>query len=134
MPYSRTSPFKKESTLTHCAEQGMSKCILRVKARLLLAITRYLKLADRPNDTISIQAIEKAATRWSSHNWPPPKSSHASCRGNTLLLRRLDGSNLCLSISSSMRNGRPTRPALHTALLDRLDGQAAESSLECAIV
>lgn len=54
--------------LTHCAEQGMSKCILRVKARLLLSITRYLKLADRPNDTISIQAIQRAASQWSSHN------------------------------------------------------------------
>jgi site-specific recombinase XerD len=63
--------------LTHCAEQGMSKRILRVKARLLLPITKYLKLADRPNDAISIQEIERAANRWSSHNWPSPKSSHA---------------------------------------------------------
>ena len=29
--------------LNHCAEQGMSKRILRVKARLLLSITRHLK-------------------------------------------------------------------------------------------
>ena len=63
--------------LTHCAEQGMSRCMLRVKARLLLSITRYLNLADRPNDTINIQAIERAASQWSSHNWPSPNSPHA---------------------------------------------------------
>lgn len=63
--------------LTHCAEHGMSNRTLRVKARLLLSITKYLKLADRPNDTISIQEIERAASLWSRHNWPSPKSSHA---------------------------------------------------------
>jgi hypothetical protein len=63
--------------LTHCVEQGMSKRTLRVKARLLLSITKYLKLADRLNDTVSIQAIERAARQWSSHNWPSPKSPHA---------------------------------------------------------
>jgi hypothetical protein len=63
--------------LTHCAEQGMSKSILRVKARFLLSITKYLKLAGRPNDIIDIQAIERAASRWSRHNWRSPKSSHA---------------------------------------------------------
>lgn len=77
--------------LAHCAEKGMSKRILRVKARLLLSITKYLKLADRPNDTISIQEVEGAASRWSSHNWPLPKSLMPSCRGNTLSRRRLDG-------------------------------------------
>ena len=49
--------------LTHRAEQGMSKGTLRAKARFLLSITTYLKLADRPNDTISIQAIQRAATQ-----------------------------------------------------------------------
>jgi hypothetical protein len=63
--------------LTHCAEQGMSRCVLRVKARLLLSITKYLRLADRPDQAISIQEIERAASRWSNHNWPSPKSSHA---------------------------------------------------------
>lgn len=63
--------------LTRCAEQGMSKGTLRVKARLLMSITRYLRLADRPNDTISIQEIERAAGRWGRYNWPSPKSSHA---------------------------------------------------------
>jgi integrase/recombinase XerD len=63
--------------LAHCAAQGMSKCTLRMKARLLLSIAEYLRLAERPNDAISLVEIEKAASRWSRHNWPSPKSSHA---------------------------------------------------------
>ncbi len=63
--------------LAHCAAQGMSKCTLRMKARLLLSIAEYLRLAERPNDAISLVEIEKAARRWSRHNWPSPKSSHA---------------------------------------------------------
>jgi site-specific recombinase XerD len=43
----------------------------------LLSITKYLRLADRPYQTISIQEIEKAASRWANHNWPSSKSSHA---------------------------------------------------------
>jgi site-specific recombinase XerD len=63
--------------LTHCAVQGMTKSTLEAKARLLLSIAEYLKLADRPSDTISLSEIKKAATRWSSHNWPALQSSHA---------------------------------------------------------
>jgi site-specific recombinase XerD len=63
--------------LAHCAAQGMSKCTLRIKARLLLSIAEYLRLAERPNDAISLVEIEKAARRWSRRNWPSPKSSHA---------------------------------------------------------
>jgi site-specific recombinase XerD len=63
--------------LAHCAAQGMSKCTLRMKARLLLSIAEYLRLAERPNDAISRVEIEKAARRWSRRNWPSPKSSHA---------------------------------------------------------
>jgi integrase/recombinase XerD len=63
--------------LAHCATQGMSKCTLEVKARLLLSIAEYLRLAERPNDTIALPEIKKAASRWSRHNWPSPKSSHA---------------------------------------------------------
>jgi len=63
--------------LAHCAAQGMSKCTLRMKARLLLSIAEYLRLAERPNDAISLVEIEKAARRWSRHNWPSPKSSYA---------------------------------------------------------
>jgi integrase/recombinase XerD len=60
--------------LAHCAAQGMSKCTLRMKARLLMPIAEYLRLAERPNDAISLVEIEKAARRWSRHNWPSPKS------------------------------------------------------------
>lgn len=63
--------------LAQCAAQGMSKCTLRTKARLLLSIAEYLRLAERPNDTISLPEIKKAARRWSSHNWPSPERSHA---------------------------------------------------------
>ncbi len=63
--------------LALCAAQGMSKCTLEVKARLLLSIAEYLRLAERPNDTISLPEIKKAASRWSSHNCPSPESSHA---------------------------------------------------------
>ena len=55
--------------LTHCAVQGMTKSTLEAKARLLLSIAEYLKLADRPSDTITLSEIKKAATRWSNHNW-----------------------------------------------------------------
>ena len=47
--------------LAHCAAQGMSNCTLRMKARLLLSIAEYLRLAERPNDAISLVEIEKAA-------------------------------------------------------------------------
>jgi site-specific recombinase XerD len=63
--------------LTHCAVQGMTKSTLEAKARLLLSIAEYLRLADRPSDTISLSEIKKAATRWSNHNWPSRQSSHA---------------------------------------------------------
>src|SRR5258707_8727819 len=63
--------------LTRCAVQGMTKSTLEAKARLLLSIAEYLRLADRPSDTISLSEISKAATRWSNHNWPSPQSSHA---------------------------------------------------------
>jgi hypothetical protein len=63
--------------LALCAGQGMSKHTLEVKARLLLSIAEYLRLADRPDDRISLPEIKKAASRWSSHNWRSPESSHA---------------------------------------------------------
>jgi integrase/recombinase XerD len=51
--------------LADCEEQGMSKSTLRSKARILLSIADYLKLAHRPPGQISMQEIEKAASRWS---------------------------------------------------------------------
>jgi len=43
----------------------MSKCTLRMKPRLLLSIAEYVRLAERPDDAISLVEIEKAASRWS---------------------------------------------------------------------
>jgi Phage integrase, N-terminal SAM-like domain len=63
--------------LTHCAVQGMTKSTLEAKARLLLSIAEYLRLADRPSDTISLSEIKKAAIRSSNHNWSSPERSHA---------------------------------------------------------
>lgn len=57
--------YERGQYLTHCAAQGMSKSILRGKARLLISITECLRLADRPYDTISLPEIKIAATRWS---------------------------------------------------------------------
>jgi hypothetical protein len=63
---------KRRPYLAQCAAQEMSKCTLRRKARLLLSIAEYLRLAERSNDTISLPKIKKAASRWSSHNWLSP--------------------------------------------------------------
>src|SRR5258708_2294826 len=63
--------------LTQCAAQGMARRTLRVKARLLLSITKYLRLAERPYDRIAFPEIERAANRWSTHDRPSSKSSYA---------------------------------------------------------
>src|ERR1700678_657217 len=63
--------------LSECAAQGMARRTLRMKARLLLSITEYLRLAERSYGPITIAEIKKAANRWSSHNWPSSKSSYA---------------------------------------------------------
>src|ERR1700751_4375235 len=47
------------------------------EARLLRSIAKYLRLTERPNNTISLPEIKKAASQWSNHNWPSAKSSHA---------------------------------------------------------
>jgi hypothetical protein len=54
--------------LNHCLAQGMSRKNLRGKAWILLSTVEYLRLAERPNDTINHLEIEAAATRWSRHN------------------------------------------------------------------
>src|SRR6266566_6713844 len=46
--------------LAHSAAQGMSKCTLRMKARLLLSIAEYLRSAERPNDAISLVELAHA--------------------------------------------------------------------------
>ena len=58
-------PDERRRYLADCEEQGMSKSTLRSKARILLSITHYLKLAQRPQGQISMQEIETAARLWS---------------------------------------------------------------------
>jgi integrase/recombinase XerD len=65
---------ERDQYLAHWAAQGMSRSTLRAKARLLLSIARYLRLAERSSDTISLPEIERAATRWSNHNRPSIKT------------------------------------------------------------
>jgi integrase/recombinase XerD len=53
--------------LDHCAQLGMSDKTLRPIASYLLAITNYLRLADRPPDElISSAEIEAQAERWAN--------------------------------------------------------------------
>jgi integrase/recombinase XerD len=51
--------------LANCEDQGMHRSTLRSKARMLMSIEDYLKLAHRPEQQISLQEIERAAIRWS---------------------------------------------------------------------
>lgn len=62
----RMSPLADEriNYLRHRAEQGMSKRTLRREADYLLAITRLLRLPERPGAAISIEEVNKAAKRW----------------------------------------------------------------------
>jgi len=62
--------------LAHCAAQGMSKCTLHIKARLLLSIAEYLRLAERPNDAISL--VEISTSRHFS-GWTLGASSRSRC-------------------------------------------------------
>ena len=58
--------------LANCEDQGTSRSTLRSKARMLLPIAHYLKLTHRPQDQISVQEIEKAASRWSRKKCSSP--------------------------------------------------------------
>ena len=58
--------------LASCEDQGMSRSTLRSKARMLLQIADYLKLAHRPQDQITVQEIEKAASRWARKKCSSP--------------------------------------------------------------
>jgi len=62
--------------LAHCAAQAMSKSSMRLTSHLLLAVEKYLKLADRPDDVIGIQEIEEAGIRWSRRESLPPIRLH----------------------------------------------------------
>jgi integrase/recombinase XerD len=73
--------------LAQCATQGMTLRTLRVKARLLLSITEYLRLAERAYDR---PEVEKAAKRWSTDNWPSSKNSHARTSRAEFINQALD--------------------------------------------
>jgi integrase/recombinase XerD len=75
--------------LLQCAAQGMARRTLLAKARLLLSITEYLRLAERPYGRIALPEIEKAADRWSTQNWPSSKSSHARFSRNDFITEAL---------------------------------------------
>jgi site-specific recombinase XerD len=68
----RTGPLVEERLryLAHCAGQKMAKATLRTMAQHLLAAAEYLKLAARPGESITLQEIEEAGTRWSSRELP----------------------------------------------------------------
>src|SRR5260370_6421619 len=76
--------------LLQCAAQGMARRTLRVKARLLLSITEYLRLAERPNGRIALPEIEEAANRWSTHHWPSSKSSYARVSRKDFITQALE--------------------------------------------
>ena len=69
-----SAPFADERRqyLANCKEQGMSQRTLRSKARTLLSIADSLKLAHRSQDQISLQEIDKVASRWSRKRCSPP--------------------------------------------------------------
>jgi hypothetical protein len=75
--------------LLQCASQGMARRTLLAKARLLLSITEYLRLAERPYGRIALPEIEKAADRWSTQNWSSSKSSHARFSRNDFITEAL---------------------------------------------
>src|SRR5829696_4634863 len=54
----------------------MARATLRVMAQHLLAAAEYLKLAERPGETIGPQEIEPAGTRWSARELPSRAMLH----------------------------------------------------------
>lgn len=76
--------------LAQCAAQGITRRTLRVKARLLVSITKHLRLAERPYGRIALPEIEKAANRWSIQNHPSSKSSCARLSRAQFINRALD--------------------------------------------
>jgi len=73
-----SAPLAEERSqyLAQCAKEGMAAETLRMKARLLLSITKYLRLAGQHNDKIDVPRIERAAKKWSNHNWPSMETKY----------------------------------------------------------
>lgn len=68
--------------LTHRAEQGMTHWTLRLTARYLLIIARFLRLADRPAEAISRAEVEQQALLWAAE--PHPSKSIGSAHAREL--------------------------------------------------
>lgn len=70
----RDGPLARErlACLTHLADRGASLKTLRVAARSLLTVTRYLRLADRPGDPIHPDEVGRAADRWAGRRCRVP--------------------------------------------------------------
>jgi site-specific recombinase XerD len=64
----RNSPLAEQRCrfLIHCAGEGMTRKTLRNMARYLLVITTSLRLAERPDDRITLAEIEVEADRWAN--------------------------------------------------------------------
>lgn len=69
----RDGPLAEERCryLTHLAGQGMARGTLRAIANLLIAITDYLRLHDRPDQAISLSEIVTQAGRWANRQPQP---------------------------------------------------------------
>jgi hypothetical protein len=78
LTHQRSAPLADERRrfILHCSAQGMAKSTVRLTAELLIAVEKYLKLAERPNSIISLQEIEEAGTRWASRRAGPPIRLH----------------------------------------------------------
>jgi integrase/recombinase XerD len=70
----RTAPLADERRrfVVHCFEQGLARSTVRLTAELLIAVEKYLKLAERPNSLIDLPEIEDAGERWSRRKAVPP--------------------------------------------------------------
>jgi site-specific recombinase XerD len=59
--------------LSHLADQGMARSSLRAVAEFLLGVADYLRLNERPGETISYSEIEQQAVRWANRRHRPPQ-------------------------------------------------------------
>jgi len=75
----RAGPLLEERLryLNHLASQGLSCHYLRHTAYYLLSVATCLRLADRPNDPISLAEIEVKACLW-ANRFPDGKQRHRS--------------------------------------------------------
>lgn len=100
--------------LTHCAVRGMTKSTLEAKARLLLSIAEYLRLAYRPRDTISLS--ESSEVEIETYRRAAAETSPANQSNRGLLpyptLRACRPLPTLASWLLELRAGRPSRGVL----------------------